>query len=150
MFPDKFLCYLFRSQAEPTLCKKIRDCNGQTDLLIELLDRQPDPEWLICKTIFNYDGFEAKLKFSGILGDFGRFLNRLQIFYDTLKGEAQFNSIEDNVSFQFSTDGLGHVSINGYLRHSGYEVMTSFLIHSDQTFLPELLRELKEACSKVR
>ena len=127
---------------------KIRDSNGQTELLIELIDREPDPEWLVCRAIFNYDGFEVKLKFSSMLGDFCSFLNQLEVFYDTLKGQAQFNSIEDNVSFQLSTDGLGHVSVSGNLRHSGYEVMTSFLIHSDQTFLPELIRDLKEACGK--
>ena len=129
---------------------KIKDGNGQTDLLIELIDREPDPEWLICKAIFNYDGFEVKLKFSSMLGDFCSFLNQLEVFYDTLNGQAQFKSIEDNVSFQLSTDGLGHVDINGYLRHGGYDVMTSFLIHSDQIFLPELIKELKEVCSQVR
>jgi hypothetical protein len=69
---------------------------------------------------FNYDGFEVRIKFSAMLGDFCSFSDQLESFYKTLGGQAKFKSIEDNVSFQLSTDGLGHIDINGYLRHHKY------------------------------
>jgi hypothetical protein len=125
---------------------KIKDANGQTNLTIEIISREADAEWLICMANFSYGGFEARIKFSAMLGDFCSFSEELEPFYKTLRGHAQFQSIEDNVSFQLSTDGLGHVGISGYLRHNSYEVKTTFLIHSDQTFLPELLNACKQIC----
>lgn len=127
---------------------RIRDANGQTNLSIEVTGEEPGGEWLICMANFNYDGFKSNLKFIAMRGDFCSFSDQLGTFYNTLRGHAQFNSIEDNVSFQLSTDGLGHVGINGYLRHSGFEVKISFLIHSDQTFLPELISECKQICRR--
>ena len=95
---------------------------------------------------FKYDGFEIKLKFSSMRGDFCSFLSQLETFYKSLRGKAQFTSIEHNVSFELSTDGLGHVDINGNITHGNYDVKTVFLIESDQTFLPELIQEVKQIC----
>ena len=127
---------------------RIKDANGQTNLSIEIMDKEPNDEWLICLANFHYDGFEARFKFSTMLGDFCTFSDQLGTFYSILRGQAEFRSIEDNVSFKLSTDGLGHVDISGYLRHNKYEVQISFLIHSDQTFLPELINECKQICSR--
>lgn len=127
---------------------KIKDANGQTNLSIEVIGKETNDEWLICVANFKYDGFEARFKFSTMLGDFCAFSDQLTPFYKTLRGQAKFQSIEDNVSFEMTTDGLGHVGISGYLRHTSYDVETRFLIHSDQTFLPELLNACKEVCSR--
>ena len=123
---------------------RIKDANGQTNLSIEIVDKEPNGEWAICMAHFSYDGFEAKFKFSTMLANFHTFIDELEVLYSTLKGQAKFHSMEDNVSFQLSTDGMGHIEISGYLRHKLYEVKTSFLIHSDQTFLPELLQECRQ------
>jgi hypothetical protein len=123
---------------------RIKDDNGQINLSIEIVGTETDGEWLICLAKFNYDGFEAKFKFSSMRGDFAVFAEQLKQFYKTLKGFAHYRSIEDNVCFDFSTDGVGHVDIEGYLRHRSYEVKISFLIRSDQTFLPELITECRQ------
>jgi hypothetical protein len=126
---------------------RIKDANGQAKLSIEIAGEEPGGEWLICVANFNYDGFNANFRFSTMRGNFCSFADQLTTFYSTLKGKAEFRSMEDNVSLQYSTDGLGHVDIDGYLRHSSYEVKVSFLIHSDQTFLPQLVGECNQICS---
>ena len=125
---------------------KIKDANGQTNLSISIIGKESDDEWLVCMADFQYDGFKASVKFSAMLGDFCAFSEQLEPFYKSLRGQAKFHSIEDNVYFELSTDGLGHVNIEGYLRHNNYEVKTSFLIYSDQTFLPETLHACRQIC----
>ena len=123
---------------------QIKDSNGQINLSVEILWQEHDVEWLEGLIDFNMKGFKSIFKFSLMLGELMTFLEELKNFNSTLKGQATFANIEDNIKLTFSTDGLGHVAINGILRDPTYSVTTSFEIKSDQTFLPTLINEVDQ------
>ncbi len=123
---------------------QIKDSNGQINLSIEILGQEHDIEWLEGALDFNLKGFKSQFKFSLILGEFIAFFEELKKFNSTLKGEAMFSNIEDNIKLIFSTDGIGHVTIDGILNDPTHSVRTSFLIESNQTFLPALINQVDQ------
>jgi hypothetical protein len=123
---------------------QVKDSNGQINLSIEILSQEHGSEWLEGLIDFDMKGFKSKFKFSLMLGELISFLEDLKKFNSTLKGQAAFANIEDNIKLTFSTDGLGHVLIKGLLRDQTYSVKTSFDIESDQTFLPTLVNEVDQ------
>ena len=123
---------------------QIKDFNGQINLSVEILRQEHDIEWLEGVIDFNLKGFKSQLKFSLMLGELVHFLEELKKFNSTLKGQAIFSNREDNIKLIFTTDGLGHVTVNGMLRDSTYSVSTSFEIESDQTFLPALINQVDQ------
>jgi hypothetical protein len=81
-----------------------------------------------------------------MLNDLYSFTDQLKYLQKSLKGSAVFSNIEDNVTLKLSTDELGHIAINGKLRHPyKADLELLFVINSDQTFLPDLITE----CTKI-
>jgi hypothetical protein len=118
---------------------QVKDSGGQCYLEVSILGKEHDPEWLLARVDYNQDGFAAKFEFSLMLGEIVSFAKALQLLYSTLKGEARFANIEDNINLVFSTDGLGHVNVEGTLRDTSYTIRTTFLIITDQTFLKDII-----------
>ncbi len=77
-----------------------------------------------------------------MLNDLYAFVDKLKLFQNSLTGTFSLSNIEDNINVTLSGDGLGHVEIKGILLHThDPNLKTEFVINSDQTFLPELIRE---------
>jgi len=118
---------------------QIKDSGGQCHLEVKISGKEYDPEWLVAQADYNQNGFAAKFEFSIMLGELASFTKQIQVLFSSLKGKARFANIEDNINLVFSTDGLGHINIEGTLRDSSYTVKTNFLIISDQTFLQDII-----------
>ena len=86
-----------------------------------------DPSRLASASL-NYDqnGFTANVQFYLLLGELVSFREQLSQLYTTFKGKSVFGNVEDNVSLTFTTDGIGHIIIEGYIRDSNYMVKTDF------------------------
>lgn len=123
----------------------IKDDNGRAILLIEITGQEESEGWLKASCNFNNGGFSAHFEFSLMLNDFYPFTEQLIELHKTLQGEAVFENIESNINLLFRTDGFGHVSIDGKLRHptNAYLEML-FVIDTDQTFLPTLINECNQ------
>ncbi len=126
---------------------QVKDSGGQCHLEISILGEEHDPEWLLAQADYHQYGFAAKIKFSLMLGELVSFAEQLQTLYSTLKGEARFSNIEENINLIFKTDELGHVNVEGILRDSTYTIRTTFLIISDQTFLKDIVNGCVEKIS---
>jgi hypothetical protein len=125
---------------------------GKTVLSLKDIGREDVEGWLTANVIFDYQGFAASFQIYLMLNDIYSFLDELKELSKNLKGKATFSTIEGNVSLVLLGDGLGHIGINGLIRHSNdYNLVTNFEIPSDQTFLAPLISQcekiIKEATS---
>ena len=122
-----------------------KDAGGRTILSLEIVGKEESEGWLESVVDFNDNGFSAHFQISLMLNDIYAFYNQLVPFTDNLGGQAVFSTIEDNVNLIFSTDGLGHVKIDGVLRHTyDPDLKVLFVINTDQTFLLSLLTECNQ------
>jgi hypothetical protein len=120
----------------------IKNDGGQTVLLLEITGQEDCEGWLYANVKFDYKNFSAKFPISLMLNDFYPFRDELIKLNTSLTGTANFSTLEQNVVLQLTGDGLGHIKINGVLRHdSEYDLQLHFEVISDQTFLPILVKE---------
>ncbi len=61
--------------------------------------------------------------------------------FRSLSGSAVLNDYENRFNLTAEFDGIGHVDINGSLEDMDNKLTFKFV--TDQTFIPELLKELK-------
>ncbi len=122
-----------------------KDEGGRTLLHVNVIGKEYGEGWLQAMIYFDQDGFTAGFKISLMLNDLYAFIDQLKPFQKSLTGQAVFCNIEDNINLILSTDGLGHIAVNGTLRHTNNpDLKTSFVIHTDQTFLPALILECNQ------
>jgi|GEM_PF-4921620 len=118
---------------------------GKIVLSLENIGKENSEGWLTTTVCFDYKDFSARFPIYLMLNDIYPFFEQLEVLNKDLKGEANFTTIEGNIDLKLLTDGLGHIEINGKIRHgSDYSLETSFIIPSDQTFLNALLNQCKE------
>ena len=89
--------------------------------------------------------FTGRLIFESLLYPFEDFMHQVKSMYDTLKGEAHFESMEGEVSVDATIDKFGHVfwtiSLCPNLSRSS-ELM--FTIEQDQTLLLNVASKIDE------
>jgi hypothetical protein len=125
---------------------KFKDQGGTTVLFVSVIGKEDSEGWLKAMVHFEDSGLSAIFKISLMLNDLYSFTDQLKYLQKSLKGSAVFSNIEDNVTLKLSTDELGHIAINGKLRHPyKADLELLFVINSDQTFLPDLITE----CTKI-
>jgi len=77
--------------------------------------------------------------------DFALLLPELQRLYDALRGTATFSTIERQVGFTLTGDGLGHIELRGFLYdRAGGSNRLDFAINFDQTLLWHSVSELRD------
>jgi hypothetical protein len=79
------------------------------------------------------------------VSDFARFAPEVQRLYETLKGEARFETIENQISLVLKGDGKGHINLSGRLLGrcgDGNELL--FKLDLDQTQLKHPISELEQ------
>jgi hypothetical protein len=122
-----------------------RNQSGAIILSVNVIGKEDSEGWLIAMVNFNDNGFTANFKISLMLNDLYAFIDQLKPLQKSLKGNAVFSNIEDNVIVKLSTDGIGHIDMDAVLRHSyNPDLKILFVINSDQTFLPELISECNQ------
>ncbi|MEO7049671.1 MAG: hypothetical protein ABI091_30485 [Ferruginibacter sp.] len=121
----------------------IKNDGAQTILLLEIIEQEDVEGWLYANVKFDYKNFLAKFTISLMLNDFYPFRDELIKLNSSLKGIANFSTIEQNVVLKLTGDGLGHINISGVLRHDS-DLQLYFDILSDQTFLPSLIKECND------
>jgi hypothetical protein len=78
------------------------------------------------------------------VSDFVRFVPEVQRLYETLEGEACFETIENQISLVLKGDGKGHINLSGRLLDrcgDGNELL--FKLFFDQTLLRQSISELE-------
>lgn len=127
----------------------IKNDGGQSIVILHIIKQENAEGWLYGDVTFNYESFAANFTISLMLNDLYPFRDELVKLNNSLVGTANLNTIEHNIDLKFTGDGLGHVKVNGILRHaSTYGLQLHFEINSDQTFLPSLIKECNDVIEK--
>ncbi len=118
-------------------------------LLIEMLSPPTGDcgyDWISTRVTIDVGGFHGDTQVMITLADMKRFRGQLQNLYTTLAGEAKFTTVEDQILFTLTTDGLGHIGVTGHLMdNAGMGNLLTFSLKLDQTFLQKTLSELEQA-----
>jgi hypothetical protein len=78
------------------------------------------------------------------VSDFVRFVPQVHQLYETLGGEARFETVENQICLVLKGDGRGHISLIGHLLdRCGDGNKLSFKLNFDQTLLRRSILELE-------
>lgn len=111
-------------------------------------------DWLRPRASVGAGPFRGETDVYVTVSDFARLLPELRALYDSLRGTATFATIEQQVGFTISGDGMGHITLSGFLEdRAGGDNRLEFRLSYDQTLLVHSISEvdaLLHATSKTR
>lgn len=108
-----------------------------------------DKTWITGFVKLKAGGFSGEFKAEFMTIDFIQFQEELEFLYNNLSGNANFQTLEDQVEIKISGDGLGHLEAECVVMDSaGFGNKLEFEIQFDQTFLPRITNQLKQITSK--
>lgn len=102
-----------------------------------------DRNWINSKVTVKAGGFTGLIDCYLMTTDFERFKHELAQLYNKLNGTAAFDTIEGQVSIKIKGDGIGHLEAQCIVMdNAGIGNKLEFEINFDQTFIPEMIRQL--------
>jgi hypothetical protein len=108
-----------------------------------------DGNWLKCDISVATGGFKGRVDAALRAEDFVGFLEQLRQLYESLKGRAEFATMEGWLSIEMIGDGRGHiVTTCELLDRPGIGNRLKFKIGMDQTFLPPIIAGLEAITAK--
>lgn len=120
---------------------------------LTLRDIKPEYEGGLdfCKATLqlNVEGIKTNIEATIMLVELNQLLSDLKKLYGTLQHSFKFDSLEDNVSIGFTPTSSGHIDLEGYVRSNNYNSRVTFELTTDQTFLPETIKQLQEAIANL-
>lgn len=103
-----------------------------------------DDNWLSVTVTVSAGAFEGTFPASFLTEEFVAFHNALRTLYDTLCGEAKFETLEEQLFLRLSGNGRGQIDLKGYaVDRAGNGNRLEFEMHLDQTHLDGALRGLE-------
>ncbi|MFC1813861.1 hypothetical protein ACFL03_14340 [Thermodesulfobacteriota bacterium] len=104
-----------------------------------------DDNWVRGNVFISVGGFKGNYGAAFLTDEFSRFLDELQNLYKSLKGTAEFKTIEEQLYIKASGDGKGHISIEGEaLDGAGIGNRLNFNLEIHQTDLSSTINQLKK------
>jgi hypothetical protein len=108
-----------------------------------------DDNWLTVAVQINAGAFSGKFDAAFLTNDFVSFLAQLRGLYDSLKGEANFSTLEEQLSVRVTGNGHGSIVVEGEaIDQPGIGNKLVFKLAMDQTNLLPALSELDEIVSR--
>ena len=102
-----------------------------------------DDNWLNAVVSVSAGAFSGRFTASFVTSEFVAFRSQLQTLYQTLKGEAAFETLEGQLTLTLVGNGHGGVTLKGTaLDQPGIGNSLSFELALDQTYLERALRDL--------
>jgi len=117
-------------------------------------ERQPvgeyyDDNWLNMKISVSVGGFRGEADATFLTAEFVSFLSQLRPLYESLRGGAEFRTMEEQLRLRLDGDGLGHIELKGeLLDRAGIGNRLTFTLQVDQTQLGKTILELEKATSE--
>lgn len=101
-------------------------------------------DWIEARAEVSAAGFVGRTNLYITYSDIIRFQKQLERAYDTLKGGAEFSTVEGQIGFKLTVSELGHVAVSGFLMDNMVcTAKLQFEFALDQTFLKPTLSQLK-------
>jgi len=108
-----------------------------------------DDNWLTAVVEIKAGAFNGKFGATFLTAELIDFRDQLTQVYDTLKGEAVFSTLEEQLSICVTGNGRGDLEARGAaLDQPGIGNKLEFHFSSDQTHLVKTLGELNETIAK--
>ena len=109
---------------------------------------EDDANWLAAGCDVAVGEFSCTLGLSLVTSDFVRFLAQLERAVDSLNATATFTTLEEGLQVEIKFTHAGHADLFGHARSQTSLVpdqsVLSFSFETDQSFLAQTVRELKE------
>jgi hypothetical protein len=108
-------------------------------------DNDWDRNWISSRITIKGGTFEGKFSCDLLSSDFELFKRDLNKVYDNLNEIATFKTIEGQIEIKCIGDGLGHFAVKcKAMDEPGTGNELNISISFDQTFIPELVRQLNK------
>lgn len=105
-----------------------------------------DDNWLSVEVAISVGAFHGKYQASFMTGELEELHEQLAKLLEALTGNAEFSTLEGQLSLALVGDGLGHIQIKGEARdEAGIGNRLSFSFAIDQTQLQSSVRALGTA-----
>jgi hypothetical protein len=96
------------------------------------------------------NGVKTDIRASFMIGEIKQLLTYLEQLYRTLKFKFEFQNLENNVSLKISPTPNGQIEIDGRLRTQDYSATVDFRFETDQTFLPDSIKQIKDTLDSLK
>jgi hypothetical protein len=94
-------------------------------------------------------GFRGKVSAAILTGELTEFLSRLYPISETLRGSAEFATMEGQLNLRLQGDGKGHIELRGEIAdRPGIGNRLHFTLRFDQSQLGASIRELERVTSQ--
>lgn len=123
---------------------------NNTDYLIlrDIISERPSngdgSDFYLITLALQVDGIQTNIRASILLGELRQLLLDLNELYNSLKHEFIFSNIEDNVKVKITPTTAGQIILDGYLKNANYSAKVNFKITTDQSYIPESIKQLKD------
>ena len=108
-----------------------------------------DDNWLVVEIHVRAGGFRSKTSATFITTELIDFLSKLRPLFETLKGEANFDTMEKQLSLRLIGNGKGQIELLGeVLDQPGIGNRVNFKLCFDQSQLGSSIRELEQVVSQ--
>ena len=113
-----------------------------------LSDNSDDNSWLTSQVTINVGMFSGQFSAQLQSHDFIYFRDALKKLFNTLIGQAKFETIEGQIEIIFMGNGRGGISVTGCAMDSpGCGNSLDFNFNIDQSYIPNIICELDEIIS---
>ena len=107
-----------------------------------------DDNWVSVEVSVSVGSFSGRFTAAFLTEDFVRFQTALQSLFDTLTGEAEFKTLEEQLTLKVTAVSRGTIEVKGIaLDQPGIGNQLQFTLAFDQTHLAETLEGLNEITS---
>jgi hypothetical protein len=109
-----------------------------------------DDNWLTSQFRVRAGGFHGKADASILTGELAGFITQLRSLYDTLRGTAEFSTLEEQLHLQLTGDGTGHIELVGEVADQpGIGNRLHFTLQFEQSQLTASIRELERVIAAL-
>ncbi len=114
-----------------------------------LIGEYYDDNWLAVEIRVRVGGFHGKAQAAILTSELVSFALELHPLFETLKGSAEFKTMEEQLSLRLEGDGRGHIELTGEVEdRAGIGNRLHFTLKFDQSELKASIRELEMVTSE--
>jgi hypothetical protein len=108
-----------------------------------------DDNWLRAESDVVAGGFRGRATAAFITSELSKFLSELRPLFETLRGKAEFVTIEEQLRLQLVGDDKGHIELTGEVADQpGIGNRLHFSFEFDQSQVGASIRELEQVTSQ--
>ncbi len=125
-----------------------KDFKWESDELGYMDNAHPRFVRLTCE--FKSQYFYANYRFSLTANEIASFISGVEKVYKTLKGKSEIFDLENHLKCSVSSNDQGQIEVSGHIGTFNPTNQMLFEFITDQTFIPEFIKELKMELGQLK